>query len=91
LAIRRDVGARTFDVSALCKHPIGDLLAITEETAQAMWRSYDEHMRHPSSDPEWERRAWVMYQECMTCSQRVWRLKEMRERAFGLREDGSAG
>ena len=71
-------------------HPIGDLLAVTEEGARIMWHYYDDHVRHPSTDPQWEKRAWEIYQQCMTCSERVWRLKQLRDRALRPREGDSA-
>lgn len=74
-------------MSAPSKHPIGDLLATAEETARIMWRSYDDHLSHPRANPEWEKRAWVIYHRCMACSAHVWRLKELRNRAFPPQED----
>jgi hypothetical protein len=70
-------------MSAPRQHPSSDLLAIAEETARIMWRSYDDHLRHASDSPAWEKRAWEIYQRCMACSEHVWKIKQMHENIFG--------
>jgi hypothetical protein len=77
-------------VSAPRKHPIAELLVIAEESARIMWRSYDAHLGLARLDPEWEKKTWAIYQRCMACEDHIWRIKEMRERAFGPKQDGAA-
>jgi hypothetical protein len=76
-------------MSAPREHPIGRLIELAEESARIMWRAYDAHLSMPRIDPEWEQRALVIYQRCVACDSRVWKLKELREQSRGQRATSS--
>ena len=77
-------------MSALREHPVDHLIKTAEEMASILWRTYDAHVAVDNNmDPEWERKGWEIFNRCMRCSERVWRLKHLRERALLRRHEVS--
>ena len=55
-----------------------------EHPAELMWQAYDLLLDSAERDGEWKDQCWRLFEQCMAADQRLWKLKDLHNRATGL-------
>jgi len=72
------------------KHPVDELIRIATEATALMWRCYDNHIKTPQYDRDWELKAQEILARCTACDERLARLKLLRVQALGPKRNEAA-